>query len=78
MEVVVLLCVLYFVPLIVNFIIVYRDEDVRTIGDFIEFSWAVFLPICNLFISLVFFISYLPDKINLVKYWNKFLNIKIK
>ncbi len=78
MEVVILLCVLYFVPLLINSILLYKDDSVKTVGDFIDCSWTVLIPVVNFFFTVIYSVHKLIEVFSISKYWNKFLNIKIK
>ena len=71
---------LYFVPMVINFIFVYKDEDVKTVGDFIKDSWAIFLPFVNTIIScfiLIYLVIAWWENLE-IKWWERFKNIKIR
>ena len=71
---------LYFVSMIINFIFVYKDEDIKTVGDFIKDSWAIFLPFVNTIIScfiLIYLVIAWWENLE-IKWWERFKNIKIR
>ena len=72
-----LITVFYFIPMIINLLFVYSDKYVTTIGDLMNSWWGYFVPIVNLCVSIAIPIYYLTQycKFNL---WDKIKNIKIK
>ena len=72
----------YVLPMLINGVCLYKDKSVKTIGDFVEHSWAVVIPVFNLFILFVLIISYIVKsveiKFNLQTMWKNLMNKKIK
>ena len=70
---------LYFVPMVVNMAFMYFDTDgVETIGDFLKYWWAYFIPGFNLFMTLCIPIYYIDTQLKLGERWERFKNIKIR
>ena len=70
---------LYFGPMVINMIFVYSDKDsVSTVGDFLKFWWAYFIPVFNLFMTICLPIYYINEHLKFGERWEKFKNIKIR
>jgi hypothetical protein len=72
----------YILPMLVNAIYIYKDETVETIGDFLEYSWMVIIPIMNFFlmclIPLTYIIDLLENRFDIKFMWKNLMNKKIK
>jgi hypothetical protein len=72
----------YVLPVLINSICLYKDESVKTIGDFVEYSWVVVIPFINLFVMFLIPLTYifglLENKFNIQTMWKKLMNKKIK
>lgn len=71
-----IILLLYFIPMFINMIFIYLDEEVNTIGDLFKFWWAFFIPTLNIFMCLMIPIYYL--NVNFQKLCLKIKNTKIK
>ena len=70
---------LYFVPMVINMVFVYFDDDrVKTVGDFLYHWWVYFIPGVNIFMMLCLPIYYIDTYLKLGERWEKFKNIKIR
>ena len=67
---------LYIVPMCINMLFVYLDNDVNTIEDLFRGWWAYFVPFLNIFMCLMIPIYYI--NIHIEKWWQKIKNTKIK
>ena len=70
---------LYFIPMVINILFVYFNNDlVYTVGDLLKY-WGVYLiPFINLLLCLFVPIYYIDGWIKFEKRWEKFKNIKIR
>ena len=72
----------YILPMLVNSIYLYKDEAIKTIGDFLENSWMVITPFMNFFIMCIIPLTYildlLEDRFDIQSMWKNLMNKKIK
>ena len=73
---------LYFVPMVVNIVFQYYEENVemQTVGDLLKTWYFYFVPIFNILITFLIPFYYI-DKIWSYKlgfWWERFKNIKIR
>ena len=72
----------YVLPMLVNAIYLYRDETVKTVGDFLENSWMAIIPFINFFlmclIPLTYILDLLEDRFDIQSMWKNLMNKKIK
>ena len=72
----------YILPMLVNSIYIYKDEETKTIGDFLEYSWMVIIPFMNFFIMCIILLTYildlLKDRFDIQSMWKNLMNKKIK
>ena len=72
----------YVLPMVVNGIVLYKDEDIRTIGDFVEHWWIVIVPFANFFIMclipLICIVSFLQNKFDIKTTWKNLMDKKLK
>ncbi len=72
----------YVLPMVVNAIYLYKDEDIKTIGDFVEYWWVIITPFMNLFlmflIPLTYIIELLENKFDIRTMWKNLMDKKIK
>ena len=74
-----LILLLYLLPMVINMLFVYSDnKSVHTVGDFLNYWWAYFIPFINLFMTLCLPIYYIDVCLKLGKRWERFKNIKIR
>ena len=71
---------LYFVPMIINMIVSYKEDKTETIGDLLN-NWGLFfIPIVNIFVTIctpAYYIDKLySDRIS--SWWERFKNIRIR
>jgi hypothetical protein len=82
MEVVNLILIGYFLPLIVNLFFIYLGKGIKTVGDFLrslkEGSVYVFFPIINLIATIAYAIMCLSEYLGDNLWWKKFKQMKIK
>jgi hypothetical protein len=74
--------ILYILPLIVVSSFVYFEEDVETLGDFLERWWVILIPGINLIVAVsapvICIINFISCDKKLVEFWIKLMNKKIK
>lgn len=72
-EILIVLTIFYFIPVVLSVILNYLDDNTKTIGDFIEHFWFCITPVLNIFyiVSLIVYNLLESDK------WEKFKKIKI-
>jgi hypothetical protein len=74
--------ILYILPLIAVSSFVYFEEDVETLGDFLERWWVIFIPGINLIVAVsapvIYIINFIFCDKKLVEFWTKLMNKKIK
>jgi hypothetical protein len=76
----------YLLPLLILlFLVVFFDNDFKTVGDILDYSWIFITPIANIFFICAFLCfksaEFLEKRINfsfIKRYWDKFVNIKLK
>jgi hypothetical protein len=68
---------LYILPMIINLLFVYSDEQVTTVEDLMHDWWVYFVPILNLLVTIAIPIHYLTMYCKR-EFWDKIKNIKIK
>ena len=69
---------LYVVPTVICIILLYLDEDVKIMKDYLEDLWICFIPIMNIVLILMVLVSSLIKNLKFSERWQKFLNTKIK
>ena len=72
--------VLYVLPMVINMIVSYKEEECETIGDLLS-NWGLFfIPIVNIFVTICI-PAYYTDKLysdKISSWWERFKNIKIR
>ena len=72
----------YFIPMLIVFREVFRDEEVETVRDLIKFSWLFLVPALNIFILFMVtyyaFVDFLKALNIKFDWWTNFLNKRIK
>ena len=72
----------YVLPILVNAIYIYKDETVKTVGDFLENFWMVLIPFINFIlmclIPLTYILDLLEDRFDIQSMWKNLMNKKIK
>ena len=72
----------YILPMLVNSIYIYKDEETKTIGDFLKYSWTVIIHFMNFFIMCIILLTYildlLKDRFDIQSMWKNLMNKKIK
>ena len=53
--------VLYVLPMIISGLIHYFDPKVKTLGDFMDMWWAIFIPFFNFIIPFYMFMEYIEN-----------------
>jgi hypothetical protein len=70
---------LYFIPMVINMAFVYSDnKSVFTVGDFLKYWWAYFIPGFNFCMTLCLPIYYIDTQLKFGERWERFKNIKIR
>lgn len=71
----------YVIPLIIVFILCYRDKDIVTVRDLLNWSWTYLIPVINIYVIFVYVITFIVN--NMIKtkintdLWNNFLDRKL-
>jgi hypothetical protein len=72
----------YVFPLLLNLFVLYKDEDVKTVGDFLEsfkeFWGYIILPGFNLLFAVTGIALTISEMLPKVTWWKKFKELKIK
>ena len=76
--------IFYIVPIIVLSVVHYKDESIKTVGEFLG-SWhwfAIFMPVINFLITMLIPISYIVRfiffKLHLREVFTVLMNKRIK
>lgn len=72
----------YVLPILVNSVNLYKDEEVETVGDFLKYFWTAIIPFINFFIMclipLIYISDLLKDRFDIQYMWENLMNKKIK
>lgn len=73
-----LILLLYVVPMIIVFLIIYFDEKAETVGDLLKDIWYCLFPGLNLFLAICFPIFLITQTDCIQELRKKIINTKLK
>lgn len=81
----VLIYLLYIIPVVLNFVYIYFDEDTKNVKDIFNYWVIIITPFVNILVSIIFIIHFVYVSlektrvaIRLTKWWDKLMNTKIR
>ena len=70
--------ILYVLPMIIMGLIHYFDKTTQTLGDFLYYWWAIFLPFFNIFLAIAFPFAMLVEYVENKNWLQRIKDLKIK
>ena len=73
-----LILLLYVVPMLITFLLIYFDDDIKTVGDLLKYIWVCLTPFVNLTVIATFIIMFIYESCEIKRLVKNICKIKIK